>query len=192
MEKDNDFRLKPETLKDVKEVLAAREASDKQEVVHMTEQLESKILGLTNWPARLSPSELLFTEAQPKQVLKKGTKMSRDIHTGLWRELREGEYTMPESNTFVLTEDLPLPLDQYADLPLAPYKSYETRAREIIKEGLLDLEKRLGELCQTTHGRSPCRSMGDLQFDLSVAWYNPTAYTISNLSQAINYFCKVK
>ncbi len=61
--------------------------------------------------------------------------------------------------------------------------------REVIIEALSDLDTKLGQFEQTTHGQlnfgDPLEAVG---YDLRVAWHHPSAYNISNLSQSIRQF----
>jgi hypothetical protein len=70
-------------------------------------------------------------------------------------------------------------------------ESYEQKARAAIFKGFQAMKEELAHLEQTTHGHFT-NTMGDLIWDLVVAYQNPTAYTVSNLAQAIDYICTGK
>jgi hypothetical protein len=70
-------------------------------------------------------------------------------------------------------------------------ESYEQKARAAILKGFQVMKEELAHLEQTTHGHFT-NTMGDLIWDLVVAYQIPTAYTVSNLVQAIDYICTGK
>jgi hypothetical protein len=143
-----------------------------------------KIIGITNHPppGRKPPTPT------PDGWTKAGTRVLKDIHTHCWRVAQDGEYTYPTGD-MELTEDFDLRnIKPDAEVPLRPV--FNDRVRGYIKEAFLKLDDLLGHECQTTHGRFPCRSLGELLEELIVMYHNPGPYTVSNLSQAIQSYFK--
>lgn len=61
----------------------------------------------------------------------------------------------------------------------------EHPVRAVIRKSLQELGERLRSFEQTTHGHFACDGISSVATDLTRAYDNPTAYTISNLEQSI-------
>ncbi len=66
------------------------------------------------------------------------------------------------------------------------------RFRDAVLDSLADLDERLKDFEQTTHGRMGPATMRALADELEAAWDCPTGYNISNLSQGIRALLKLR
>jgi hypothetical protein len=108
----------------------------------------------------------------------------QEVNTRVWVVAKDHEFSF---NDMELAEDFDLRgITKDTVVPLQP--TYQNRIRQHVKEAFLFLDEKLKDGWQTTHGRGPCYSLGELMEELVLMYHNPSAYSVSNLSQAIQSF----